>query len=136
MPILSSIVATFLGLALSLLVNNKLSIWGRLPTSEQFWTVFASIYAVLAVITGWKYSVSRVRLFGWIHALLMLGVAGLCVVYGISTLADRSIAGNPVAGIIYGIGLLGVIIAVITGVCGFGVIRHVLRKHTKERPVA
>jgi hypothetical protein len=142
MHLFSSIVATFLGLALSLLVNNELSIWDKLPANDKFWTVFASIYAAVAVIAGWGYAVSRVRVFGWIHALLMLGVAGLCAVYGFSTLGDRSITGgrgpdaNPVAGIIYGFALLGVIVAVVTAVCGIGVVRHVLRKHTDERPVA
>ena len=139
MPYFSSLVATFLGWYLSLLVSNKLSIWDKLPANDKFWCVFASIYAAVAVIAGWWYAASRFRLVGWIHALLMLGVAGLCADYGFSTLGHRGGRGpdaNPAAGIIYGIALLGVIVAVVTAVCGIGVIRHVLRKHTDERPVA
>jgi hypothetical protein len=139
MHFLSSIVATLLGLVLCRLLNNMLS-RDELPANEEFWMIFAGIYAAVAIIAGWRYVVSGRRAFGWIHALLMLGVAGLCAVYGLSILGDRSIAGgrgpdaNPAAGIIYGIALLGILIAVVTAVCGIGVIRHVLRKRKNERP--
>ena len=140
MPYFSSIIATVFGLALGFSSNDKFLIWGQLPARERFWTVFATIYAAVAVIAGWGYILSRFRFLGWIHALLMLGVAGLCGFYGLSVLGNRSILGgsgpdaNPVAGIIYGIALVAVAIAAIIAVCGIGVIRHVLRRRTDDRP--
>jgi hypothetical protein len=137
MPYISSIVATFLGLALGLLLLT-----GQFAASPKFWTVFASIYAVVVVVAGWAYATSRARVFGWIHALLMFGVAGVCGAYGFSVLGDRSIPGgrgpdaNPVAGVIYGFGFLGALIALVTAACGVAVISHVLRKQKVPEPVA
>jgi len=137
MPYISSIVATVLGLAFGLPL-----LAGQYAASPKFRTAFASIYAVVVVVAGWVYASSRARVFGWIHALLMFGVAGVCGAYGFSVLGDRSIAGgrgpdaNPVAGVIYGFGFLGALIAIVTAACGIGVISHVPRKQRVSEPVA
>jgi len=91
-------------------------------------------------VTGWGYVTLKLRVLGWIHALLMLGIAGVSGYYGLAVLGDRSIAGgngpdaNPVGGILYGIGFLYCVLAVATGVCGIGVIAHILdeKKDTKD----
>jgi hypothetical protein len=114
---------------------------GQFAASPKLWTAVASIYAVVVVVAGWAYATLRVRVVGWIHALLMFGVAGVCGAYGLSVLGDHSIAGgrgpdaNPVAGVIYGFGLLGIIVALVTAGCGLGVISHVLRKEGETRSV-
>ena len=72
----------------------------------------------------------------------MFGIAGVCGVYGFFILGDHSIAGgrgpdaNPVAGVIYGVGFLAILIALAAAACGLGVIIHVLRNHKDTRPDA
>ncbi len=128
MPKTSTIIATLL---LSLLVW-KVSLWDTLPPNDKFWTGLASIYAILMVVAGWGYAALRLRILGWIHALLMLGVAGGSGYYGLAVLGDHSIAGgsgpdaNPVGGILYGIGFLYCAVAIVTAACGIGVIAHIL----------
>ncbi len=145
MPYFSFIVATLLGLvwvAWGYLLIIKVSNSDRLSLNLLFWFAFAGIYAVLAVIAGWRYATSRARVFGWIHALQMLGVAGLCGVPGLYLVVSgcgvhRDYAGDQFrADLDCTFGLVGVSVAVITAVCGIGVIRCVLRKHTAEKPVA
>jgi hypothetical protein len=57
MPYISSIVATFLGLALGLLL-----LMGQFAASPKFWTVFASIYAVVVAVTMFFRSTSSPRI--------------------------------------------------------------------------
>lgn len=106
MPNVSAIVSTvFLGLLVW-----KTSFWGVMPPAEKLWTGLTCFYGILLAITGWCYAFLKFRPSGWIHALLMLGVAATSGYLGFRCLSDQSIAGgsgpdaNPVGGILYLIG--------------------------------
>ena len=85
------------------------------------------------MIAGWSYAISKGRTAGWIHALLMLGVAGACGYLGFHVFWHQAIAGgqgpdaNPVGGILSGIGLLYSIVAIATAACGGWVIMDVVK---------
>ena len=124
----SAVLATFLTFILGMM-----ALGGQFLGGAKSWGIWPVAYAIAAAASGWTYVASRVKALAWVHALLMFGIAGVCGFYGLSVLGDRSIAGgrgpdaNPVAGIIYGFGLLAVVIAVATFAGGAGVINSVLR---------
>ena len=80
---LSTLYAMLLLCALASLVENKLSIWNQLGTHEKFWIIFAAAYAVILTASGFLSAVIKWRTAGFIHAVLMLGIAGL-VLFGIA----------------------------------------------------
>ena len=122
---LSALFATLLLCALALLVRNKLSIWGHLGTSEKVWTIIAAAYAVIMTASGWDYRASRRRTLGFIHAALMLGVAGL-VLYGVLRGAVASPGpDNAAGGILALANLVFIIIGALAAICGIVVMRCV-----------
>jgi len=135
MPKISSIIATLL---LGLLVW-KASLWNTLPPSEKTWTGLAGIYAIVMAGAGWGYAALNLKALGWIHALLMLGVAGTSGYFGFAVLQNHSIAGgsgpdaNPVGGILYGIGFLYCVLAITTAFCGVGVVTNILAREKEEK---
>src|ERR1035441_8383842 len=73
----STAYATLLWLGWALLVSNKLTIWSQLGSSERFWTIFASAFASILVLSGIFYFTTLHRVVGFTHAALMLGIAGM-----------------------------------------------------------
>jgi len=138
MPNVSAIVSTvFLGLLVW-----KTSFWGVMPPAEKLWTGLACFYGILLAITGWCYAFLKFRPSGWIHALLMLGVAATSGYLGFRCLSDQSISGgsgpdaNPVGGILYLIGFAYCVLATVTVICGVGIIAHLQAKNSTPEPVA
>jgi hypothetical protein len=124
----SALFATFMMFALALLVQNKFSIWDKLGAREKFWTILASAYAVFLTISGWLYGLLKWRIVGFVHALLMLGIAGL-VLYGIlGAQVTNPSADDPAAGIIATANVAFVAIGAFSAVCGFGIIFFLFRK--------
>jgi hypothetical protein len=122
---LSALFATLLSCVLALLVMNKFSIWYHLGTGEKFWTVFASVYAVVLTASGWLYGALESRVAGITHALLMLGIAAMALYGALSGLAASPGSDNAAAGIIAAANLALILTGVIASACGAAVIRHV-----------
>src|SRR5882724_9581766 len=97
---LSALFATLLTCGLAMLVTNKISIWNSLGTGEKVWTIFASTYAIMLTVSGWLYGVLESRVLGIIHAVLMLGIAGM-IFYGfLSGFISSPGSDNAAAGIV------------------------------------
>jgi hypothetical protein len=133
MPKVSVGIALLLGLALAYLVLNIIIVWNSVPTSDKFRVIFEFLYMALTAVTGWIYIAGRSRISGWIHALLMLGLTGICGYYGFTVLGDHSIGGgsgpdaNPVGWILYGTGFIYCVVALVTAICAIGVMAHILK---------
>jgi hypothetical protein len=131
---LSALFATLLLCALALLVRNKLSIWGHLGTSEKVWTIIAAAYAVIMTASGWDYCVSGRRTLGFIHAALMLGVAGLVFVAVLRGSVASPGPDNAAAGILAAADFAFVAIGLLAAICGIVVMRCVFPGN--EAPVS
>jgi hypothetical protein len=120
--VLSALFATVLLCGLSLLAMNKFSIWGQLGAGEKFWTIFALIYAIVLTLSGWLYGALKIRAVGLLHAMLMLGIAGL-VLYEIAHGAVTNPGvDNAAAGIVAGANVVFIIIGVLAASCGVALV--------------
>ena len=120
--VLSALFATALLCGLSLLAMNKFSIWGQLGATEKFWTIFAFIYALVLTLSGWLYGALKIRAVGLLHAMLMLGIAGL-VLYEIAHGAVTNPGvDNAAAGIVAGANVVFIIIGVLAASCGVALV--------------
>ena len=129
---LSALFASLLLCGLSLLVNNKFSIWDKLGGGEKFWTIFALVYAIILAVSGWLYGALKKRAVGFVHATLMLGIAGL-VFYGIlNGMVTNPGADNAAAGIIAAANLIFIVIGALAAGCGIAVMYRLFP--TKENP--
>lgn len=101
---------------------NKFSIWGQLGAGEKFWTIFALIYAIVLTLSGWLYGALKIRAVGLLHAMLMLGIAGL-VLYEIAHGAVTNPGvDNAAAGIVAGANVVFIIIGVLAASCGVALV--------------
>lgn len=109
---------------LAVLVQHKLSFWDTLGASEKNWTIFASASALALTASGWLYAVFGWRIVGFLHGVLMLGVAGLCL-YVLWTSRIRPHADDPASGFVAAISLVLIFAAIVVGVfaaiCGVSV---------------
>jgi hypothetical protein len=132
--ILSALFATLLLCGLSLLAMNKFSIWGQLGAGERFWTIFALVYALVLTLSGWLYGALKMRAVGFLHAALMLVIAGL-VFYEIARGAVTNPgADNAAAGIVAGANVVFVIIGALAASCGVALMCRLFP--AKENPPA
>lgn len=137
MPKISAGIALLLGLVLAYFSLQMLIVWNSVPASDKSRVIFASIYMVLTVVAGQIYVAKQSRILGWIHALLMLGITGIGGYYGLTILEDRSIAGgsgpdaNPVGGLLYGLGFIYCLVALVAAICAIGVLAHILKAGKK-----
>lgn len=105
-----------------------------MTSDDKFHAALASGYAFLLTVTGWSYVISSRRSLGWLHALLMLGITCIGgyftfhILYGHTLLYGGGRSDNPVKWLDGVLGLLWFALAVITGICGLGVLTHVLHK--------
>ncbi|MGB8369323.1 MAG: hypothetical protein ACLPYZ_13320 [Limisphaerales bacterium] len=129
---LSTLYAMLLLCALASLVENKLSIWNQLGTHEKFWIIFAAAYAVILTASGFLSAVIKWRTAGFIHAVLMLGIAGL-VLFGIANdWVTSPGADNAAAGIVAIADFVFIAGGVLAAICGVTVMRCVFPE--KEKP--
>jgi hypothetical protein len=131
MAIISAIYATLLMFFFSVVVLlAKLGSWGHLSSKDRLSTCAATAYVGLLVISGWLNVQFKSRAITICHVALMLGAAGLVIFNGLTTLMDPSTMGgrgpdaNPVAGVVYGFGLLELVIGGCCAICGVGVLRY------------
>ena len=133
MPKISAGISLLLGLILAYFSLQMVINWGSVPASDKSRVIFACIYMVLTVVSGQIYVSKQNRILGWIHALLMLGITGIGGYYGFTILEDRSIAGgsgpdaNPVGGLLYGLGFIYCLAALVVAICAIGVLAHILK---------
>jgi len=123
---LSALYAALLWCGLALLVSNKLAIWGRLGTSEKFWTVFASVYSFALAGSGALYWGFGRRFIGIIHAVLTLGIAGF-VLFRLGGLSSPG-SDNAAAGILAAANLVFVVGGALAAIFGIGVMACVFSK--------
>lgn len=113
---------------------NKFSIWGQLGAGERFWTIFALVYALVLTLSGWLYGALKMRAVGFLHAALMLVIAGL-VFYEIARGAVTNPgADNAAAGIVAGANVVFVIIGALAASCGVALMCRLFP--AKENPPA
>ncbi len=115
----SALFATVLSMGVVLLQLNKLSRWSQIGSAEHFWSVFALTYAVLLVISGWIFAIAGWRMAGFVHAALMLGIAGFCF-YVWSGNLNAPLADNPAAGIIAAAPVAYFVVGALTALFGIG----------------
>ena len=124
MPIISAFISTLLLLGMAVEVHNKLQIRKALPWDERFWTIFATILAVTAALSGWLYVATSRIVAGRVHGVIMVGIGCFGLHEGFYILTNHSIAGgrgpdaNPMAGVVYGIGFLGAVVGALVLLCG------------------
>lgn len=135
MSIVSATYATLLSLFFGVVVLvEKFGSWEHLSHGDKVWACAATCYAVLLVFSGWLHVQFKQVMIAVCHVALMFGVAGLGLFSGLSVLMDRSVMGgrgpdaNPVAGIVYGYGMVEMVIGACCAACGIGVIISACRK--------
>ena len=132
MPILSALLSTLLLLGLAII----------LPLDTQFGTIFATIVAVTAALSGWLYVATRRVAAGRVHGIVMavIGCFGLLLSLGIR--GDPSISGghgpdaNPTAGVFRAIDLGGAAIGAVAILCGALVIWNTFNASRRNSTVA
>jgi hypothetical protein len=103
------------------LVLNQFHIWGQLGTSDKVQIIFHSAYVIILAASGWFYTAFKWRVTGFIHAALMLGIAGL-VLYGVlSGWVTSPGKDNAAAGILAAANLIFIVVGAFATVCGIGV---------------
>jgi hypothetical protein len=124
----STAYATLLWLGMALLLSNKLTIWSQLGSSERFWTVFASVYASILVLSGILYFTTLRRVAGFTHAALMLGAAGLVGFEIVRGQITRPGNDDAAAGIVAAANLVFVVGGGLAAIFGIGVLYSSLSK--------
>ena len=81
--------------------------------------VFALVYLIILALSGWIFAITAWRISGFIHAALMLGIAGFCF-YVCSSNLNTPFADNPAAGIIAAVTLVYFIGGVLAALLGTG----------------
>jgi hypothetical protein len=126
---LSACLATILFFGIVVLDGNKMSIWNELGKSEKGWTIFATVYAGILVMSGWIYYGTCARLAGISHATLMLGVCGiiLCIIVngGMTSPGPDNAAG----GILTAVNMVFLVCGVLTGSLGVAVLRSLFSEN-------
>ena len=131
----SAMFATLLLFAITLLFLNKLSIWAKIGSVEHFWTLFAVIYIAVLTTSGWLFVLFKGRVTGFIHAGLMLGIAGM-VFYGIMRgMVTSPGSDNAAAGIVAGANFLFILLGLFTTICGVTVMMYLFsEKEDSKKP--
>ncbi|MGH7941385.1 MAG: hypothetical protein ACREFR_09970 [Limisphaerales bacterium] len=115
----SALFATMLSAGVVLVEANKFSRWSQIGDAERFWSVFALSYAALLAILGYIFAVAGWCMAGFIHAALMLGIAGFCF-YLWSGNLNAPLADSPAAGIIAIATLVYFIVGALAALFGLG----------------
>jgi hypothetical protein len=118
----STAYATLLWLGMALLLSNKLKIWSQLGNSEHFWTILASVYASVLVLSGIFYFSTLRRVAGFTHAALMLGIAGMVGFEVARGQLSRVNADDAAAGIVAAANLVFVVGGGLAAIFGMGVL--------------
>lgn len=87
----------------------------------------ALTYALALVISGWGFALVAWRIAGFIHAALMLGIAGFCFYVCLGNL-DAPLGDNPAAGLIATATLIYFIVGTLSALFGIGITYLVLKK--------
>lgn len=125
-----------------LLFLGALALLDRLSGSwtSKLWGAGAVVYAGVLCGAGMYYIQKGSRIAGFVHAALLLTIAGFGLVKGIGILADRSIMGgrgpdaNSMAGVVYGIGLLFALVGGLAGIFAASSIWQFVQKKDDGRP--
>ncbi len=144
MPKLSSSVATFVFLFALFPLLSGLARFGRLPADELWPLGVVIAYSGVAMISGWRYAATGRKVFGWIHAALVLAVAvplGLIALYLFLTSLPRLGGSGPNSDIgaavaFFVLAIPGGLVAVFLGWCGLGVVQHICLEPTAKSTAA
>ncbi|MGH7943316.1 MAG: hypothetical protein ACREDS_00120 [Limisphaerales bacterium] len=96
-------------------------------TSDKLRMIVVLAYLAILTILGWLYVTFKKRLAGFIHAVLMFGIAGLGFYGGVIGL-QSPLADNPSAGILAAATLISFILGVLAAICGISMMFCVFKK--------
>ncbi len=138
MPILSTRFSALLFILAGGLAWNQSHIWTKLSPVEQLRTLGLLLFSFLMTASGWVYVAKKKKSAGLLHAALTLAAAFYCLQSGFAVLGDRSVMGgrgpdaNPMAGVVYGFGLLSFCIGFFSLICGAGALVCILKTRPKN----
>lgn len=78
-------------------------------------------YVVVLAISGWIFAVVKWRSAGFIHAVLMLGIAGMVFYKIMGGILTSPGSDDPVAGVVAAADLVFIVVGVLAALCGIGV---------------
>jgi hypothetical protein len=95
--------------------------------------IFVLTYVIVLSVSGWFFAVFKWRVMGFIHAVLMLGIAGM-VLYGIMRgMVTSPGSDNAAAGIVAAADLVFILLGLFSAICGIAVILHLFSKKENSK---
>ena len=126
---LSASIATLALVCVIPFLGREFLVFGHMELKAQLYVLFVSVYLLALAASGWLYVARRKLVFGIIHMVLMLVIAGLGIGGGVLAYCNRwHIAGgsgpdaNPVAPVIFLAALAAAVVGIIAAMCAAGVI--------------
>jgi hypothetical protein len=127
-PVISASFATIVLACVSPFLLLGFLNWSHLEWKARFDLMFVTLYLIPLTVFGWRYAKQEKRVSGIVHLILMAGVAGLCLIWGLLAFGSKSGPGNPVGPEVQLTGLGAIIIGIIATVCAMGVVRNYVQK--------
>jgi hypothetical protein len=90
MALFSASIATLMLFVALASFQHKFFVWSTLEPKAQLFIIFVSVFLALLTASGWLYMSLRKRVFGIIHAVLMLSVTGFSFYFGLPPLSKSS----------------------------------------------
>jgi len=86
--------------------------------------IVALIYVIILTVSGWFFAAFKWRLAGFIHAGLMLGIAGIVFYEIMNGIVTSPGSDNAAAGIVAGADLVFILLGLFTAICGIAVMMY------------
>jgi len=121
---ISIVSALFATLLFSISALWILKQFGYQGTSGKLRMIVALIYVIILTVSGWFFAAFKWRLAGFIHAGLMLGIAGIVFYEIMNGIVTSPGSDNAAAGIVAGADLVFILLGLFTAICGIAVMMY------------